>query len=218
MFEEQAARQKYVSVRPVDHVAIRIVHLLGGLQAFDEGTSCVRIAPGEGVGGAQINRPPYAALYQVLKSINLTTVGVEFIRHPRQASGLMPTDWQTYGVAGGFKLRESGQEWTNVRHQAVHERNETVFDIASRCGTYLELINLRLLHLSSAYAATLRSHLVDTPEPSGDLFSTLFQRDIEASVHAFLADAAAFRDLLAEACWRLVLNRTDSSVTTWLHS
>jgi hypothetical protein len=85
--------------------------------------------------------------------------------------------------------------------------------LAGRASTYLDLLPLRILELSNAYNRALQSYLCDHPEPDNVFFGNRFRKYIDAAIHAFVADAASFRDLIAEAAWKLVLHQT-SEVTS----
>jgi hypothetical protein len=50
---------------------------------------------------------------------------------------------------------------------------------------------------------------VDEPAEDNLFFDNTFRRYIDAAIHAFVGDAASFRDLLAETTWRLVLRGTE---------
>lgn len=165
----------------------------------------------------RIERPEYAHLYRALRKLRLQPIGVEFVSHPGQLDGEFPVEWQSMAIDGGFSLMHCQQQWSNVRHAATRSGDSVVATVGGKIGTYLELLNLRLLHLSGAYSVQLRSCWRGTRTSGAlvpHLFSHLFMRDIEAVIHAFLADAASFRDVLAEACWSLVLRKTAGQVNT----
>lgn len=103
----------------------------------------------------------------------------------------------------------------NVKSQRTPE----IIDISSRFATYHRLLAIRIREISEAYKGTLTSKLTDIDgkyrRPEKDtLFSNGSQAHIEAAIHAFLADAAALRDLIAESIWKLILRNQNNEVTT----
>lgn len=196
--------------------AIRGVHLLGGLRALDDGSPDILV----GVNGQPpvitLPRPPYATLYHDLQKTGLRPVGVEFVSHPIELNGEAPIEWQVWDTVPGFKLMDARHNWSNIKVAKSRQGDTKVADIAARISTYFVLLNLRIQQLSNAYHETLRSQVLSCRQnqPSGGLFSNMFMREIEAALHAFFADASAFRDILSEACWILVLSEDDSNVLT----
>jgi hypothetical protein len=90
------------------------------------------------------------------------------------------------------------------------QRTPEVLDISGRFKAYHRLLTLRIGDLSEAYRHCLFGQMFDLQgkrqhPPDRQLFSNGFQPRLEAAVHAWLADAAGLRDLIAEAVWRLVL-------------
>ncbi|MCP1469492.1 hypothetical protein J3E64_001167 [Sphingobium sp. OAS761] len=181
----------------------RVVHLLGGLRAIDVRAEqiVVQIAPNLPV--LAIKTPEYAHLYAVLSRLNLTPIGVEF-PHALTMEGRMPPDWQAFFPGMGFRLMDERNAWSNIRHSASRDGEHAIRLVASKCVTYLDLLNIRLLQLSAAYSRTLRAQMFDGKKPPG-FFSNGYMREVDAAVHAFLSDAGSFRDLVAEIVWRFVL-------------
>jgi hypothetical protein len=196
--------------------ALRVVHLLGGLRASDYGEPEVTVGVDGGPAVLKFARPPYQDLYRELQSHGFQPVGIEFFTDEGELTGQFPIRWETWGVKPGFHLKDVREAWSNIKAQASHVKDQAVVtDISARIRTYLVLLNIRLRHLSAAYHSTLKAYITtDQPVKTG-LFANMFMDEIEAAIHAFLADAASFRDLLAEACWRLVLKRSDQSVAQY---
>lgn len=151
----------------------------------------------------------YGELYKSLISLGLTPVGVEFV-YGTANGGLAPPDWECAAPQGGFMALSEGLAWDNIRTAALSDGNRLVADIASRSKTYLQLLSIRILQLSDAYNQTIRAARDARP---GHFFSNRFLPFIDAALHAFVADAACFRDVIVETVWRLVL-KEDASVTT----
>lgn len=189
----------------------RVVHLLGGLRAIDVRSEqvVVQIAPNLPV--LAIKTPEYAHLYAVLSRLSLTPIGVEF-PNGLTMEGRMPPDWQAFFPGMGFRLMDERNAWSNIRHSASRDGEHAIRLVASKCVTYLDLLNIRLLQLSAAYSRTLRAQMFDGGKPHG-FFSNGYMREIDAAVHAFLSDAGSFRDLVAEIVWRFVL-KEPGQVTT----
>lgn len=200
-----------------DLPALRMVHLSGGLRAFDYGDTPIDVQAGEELTIASFVRPKYAQLYSGLSQLGLAPIGVDFFKHDLEARGLLPPDWRVFNIKEGFSAYEVEHAWGGVRNVKSQQIDE-VIDIAGRFRTYLRLLNLRVREISEAYHLALRCKLLMAKEAGRPVRPGLsaggYLTYIEAAVHAFLADAAALRDLIAEATWGLVLKRSDHIVTS----
>lgn len=188
----------------------RIVHLLGGLRAVDGRAESVliQIAPNRQL--LRFATPKYEQLYATLGGLSQTAIGVEF-PHPLTWEGRMAADWECFFPTLGFRVMEERRAWSNIRHSASRSGEAQVYDAASRCVTYLDLLDIRLMELSSAYNRVLRAGIAEDTKP-GHLFSNSYMREIDAAIHAFVADAGSFRDLIAEIVWEFAI-RGDGEVT-----
>ena len=163
---------------------------------------------------AKFQAPAYADLYRVLGRWKLHTIGVEFVNQDTESDFRAP-DWQSASIAG-FKLKDEYRAWCAVSHAAQCDDKYDLHYAATRCSTYLDLLNLRVLQLSTAYNRMLR-----VEQASGDddddshLISNTFLPHIDAAVHAFLADAGTLRDLVAEIVWHLVMGHPAPRITTF---
>lgn len=203
---------------PMDRPALRIVHLTGGYRAFDLGDDDIRIGPDFQRHMLKIPTPTYNALYRALISIGLQPIGVDFIASRAQVEMNLPPDFQTFSSSSGFAALKAERAWSDVKN-VPEQRTSEIFDFSGRFATYHRLLTLRIRELSEAYRGCLVAQLTDidgkykSPVDRA-LFSNGFQLYIEAALHAFLADAAGMRDLIAEAVWRLVLGEVATDVTT----
>jgi len=165
---------------------------------------------------AEFHRPPYGQLYAVLDRHGLRPVGVDISSHRLQANGLMPPDWRVFIAGKGFYVSDVEQAWGNIRN-VEGQKDPILVDLSLRFQTYLRLLLLRIRCLSEAYHLALRARLLGAEvfgrEATTGLFAGAYLTDIEAAIHAFLADASGLRDLIAEALWRLVLKHEDGEVT-----
>jgi hypothetical protein len=189
----------------------RIVHLPGGIRAVDDLSPKIKLyhSPSKILG--EYPRPNYAKLYGTLNGLGLFPVGVEFVR-PEAMQGLSPPDWECSSPRGGFLVRQERRAWSDIRHAARADARPEVVNAAAHCLTYLDLLSLRLWQLSTAY----NQMLVSAYRPGDDerlLVSTGYMRHIDAAVHAFVADAGSFRDLLAEMSWRFILGGQERVTT-----
>lgn len=191
-------------------LAPRIVHLLGGLRAVDARDGQVGIQVSLDRRLAQFAAPPYPNLYPTLSSLGLHPIGVEFVHHGSY-TGIDPPDWQCASPSNGFQILAEQQAWQDIRTAAYSDKNPALADFASRTKSYLSLLPIRIFQLSEAYNRTLRRAGVIKP---GRLFDNVWRPHLEAAVHAYLADAASFRDLIAEGVWRFLLGG-DTTVTTF---
>lgn len=190
---------------------MRIVHLLGGLRAYDTYDDVVKV----GVNGLSFPmsfpQPAYPALYSTLESLDFRPIGVEFISSPLEMNGSIPRKWASWSTPKGLDIIHRKQKWSSIRF-AEADRAAVKFEIAGKIGTYLRLTDLRLKQLSNAYHQTLFAKLrreEGDPLPSPGLFGNQWMSEIEAAIHAFFSDAAAFRDVIAEGVWqRLVQDQT----------
>lgn len=197
--------------------ALRVVHLLGGLRAFDFDEDHVVV--GADGAGPQIRfaRPPYPKLYTQLERLGLQPIGVQFITSPDDLNGVAPVRWEAWRTPLGLNGMQIAHEWSFVRSKFIKEGELEIAGIAGKITTYLRLLKLRLRHLSDGYHSMLRCRLADTPGEATirpGMFSNLWGDEIDAAIHAYFADATSLRDALAEACWKLVLKRADREVTT----
>ena len=191
----------------------RVVHLLGGLRAIDDRSEkiCVQVAHDQR--RAHFPTPPYAQLYGTLLGLGLRPIGVEFV-NSRTYQGLEAPDWECASPTEAFKIRTERHRWSEVRHAGIVDRAFDAIDIASRASTFLGLLPIRILQLSEAYNRALRANN-SNPRPGNDthFFDNSFSCYIEAAIHGFVADAASFRDLIAEAAWKLVLKEPEKVTT-----
>ncbi len=193
----------------------RVVHLLGGLRVIDDQSGVVTIHGGLDQPIGQFAGSTYSDLYRQIRSFDLSVVGAEFL-NLQSHKGLAAPDWQCASAAGGFKILSERNLWAQVRHAAGKDGRPVIFDIAARVSTYLDLLPIRIFELSRSYQRSLRSHCADRVAPKkrdNTFFQNSFQRYIDAAIHAFVADAASFRDLIAESVWRLVLQQNESVTT-----
>lgn len=197
--------------KSISNLPPRLVHLLGGLHVLDDCSGRATIQTGPDAISGHFPAPPYPNLYATLRSLGLIPIGVEFV-NDLSIRGLDAPDWECLWVPGGFRAKDERRAWGDVRTAALKDKNGPVIDLASRSITYVELLGIRILDLSIAYNQMLRAWRLTRGEP-GHFFSNTFQRNIDAAVHAFVADAASYRDLIAEIVWRLVLNGQEKVTT-----
>lgn len=198
--------------------ALRVIHLTGGYRAYDLGEAEIRVGLDFQRCMLTIPNQPYDEVFAALESIGLQVIGADFISHPRQEMHL-PPDFQTFTLHSGFAALWGERSWSDVKNVTT-QRTPRILDISDRFATYHRLITLRLREMSESYRSALLSHSTDIDgkykKPNaGDFFTNGFQIYIEAAIHAFLADGAAFRDLIAEATWQLILNNQNNDVTTF---
>ena len=188
----------------------RIVHLLGGLRAIDGRAESVliQVAPNKQL--LRFATPKYEQLYATLGGLGQTAIGVEF-PHPLTWQGRMAADWECFFPTLGFRVMDERRAWSNIRHSASDNGQHDEYDSSTRCVTYLDLLSIRLLELSEAYNHALREGIADESK-FGQLFSNSYMREIDAAIHAFVADAGSFRDLIAEIVWKFAL-KGDGEVT-----
>lgn len=189
----------------------RIVHLLGGLRAVDDGSGTIRIEVGHDQRLAQFPAPVYAQLYQNLIGCGLRPIGAEFVSL-ESYNGLEAPNWECASPDQGFKIREERNLWSGIRHVAIRDKLSIERDLAERATTYLDLLPIRILQLSEAYNQSLRAYLAGG-KAEFVFFQNSFGRYIDAAIHGFVADAASFRDLIAESLWKLIV-KGPGQVTT----
>jgi hypothetical protein len=201
-----------------DLPALRVVHLQGGLRAFDLGDPNVRIGPEFDLHLLTIPKQPYSELYAALQRIGLVPLGVDFISGQGDILGRSAPDFQFFVPNSGFSALWGERAWSDVRNVPEQKTSE-IIDLSGRFSTYHRLLNLRIRELSESYRRCLFAQVTDfegryKTSTHGTLFSNTFQTYVEAAIHAFLADAAGFRDLIAEAVWKLVLREQSRDVNT----
>ncbi|MGH7025416.1 MAG: hypothetical protein ACREEB_17755 [Caulobacteraceae bacterium] len=192
----------------------RIVHLHGGLRAFDGGAPKTDVGVSSGLVFGQLNLPSYGSLYAMLAKLGLRPLGVEFLTAPAGLVGASSPDWRSFSFKSGFYAMNEEQIWQGVRHNASTTGQPMVADLAGRCGTYLRLLSIRVREISEAYGRCLNAHVAKKSEIKAGLFTNSWTIYIDAALHGFLADAASFRDLIAEMVWRLVLGQTNPAIST----
>ncbi|WP_438731068.1 hypothetical protein ACR9YC_05740 [Parasphingorhabdus sp. DH2-15] len=195
----------------LSHRHPRIVHILGGLRAVDFGRENVTVAISPEIALLKFPTPEFSQLYRYLNNLNLVPIGVEF-PNSLTAERKAPADWQSLFTNTGHLLMTERRAWSEIRHYAAAEANEETFRVASKCATYLDLINIRLFQLSNAYNRTLNGRYLNGWQ-ANHLCSDGFMGEIDAAVHAFAADSGSFRDLIAEIVWRYIL-KENATVTT----
>ena len=194
--------------------ALRIVHLAGGLRAVDLNKDQVEIEAAAGRPFGAFGTPDYSHLFQVLGRLGFRPIGVDFLTNHATAEGA-PPDWQAYHAGRGFYAMDAERAWAAVRHVASTEGNSSLEILASKANTYLRLLPLRLRQLSEAYNHCLARAVTGRSTVAiGHHFGNEWGEYIDAAVHAFLADAGAFRDVLAEIVWRIILGKDDDRVTS----
>ena len=199
--------------------ALRIIHLTGGYRAYDFGETEIRVGLDFQRCMLAIPNQPYNDVFAALESIGLQVIGTDFTSSPYQREMHLPPDFQTFTSHSGFAALWGERSWSDVKNVQA-QRTRKILDISGRFATYHRLLTLRIREMSEAYRGGIIAQLTDidgkyrTPN-EGELFDNGFQGHIEASIHAFLADAAALRDLIAEAAWKLILNHQDDNVTTF---
>jgi hypothetical protein len=187
----------------------RIVHLMGGLRAVDarDGRVSIQISANDPI--AMFTAPPYPDVYPTIMSLGLQPVGVEFMRGGSFV-GTAPPDWQCTSPSDGFQILAEQRAWQNIRTAAHNAKQPALANFASRAKSYLSLLQIRLFHLSEAYSRMLQFAGSIKPD---QLFDNLWQPYLDAAIHAYLADSASFRDLIAEGVWSFLLTG-GSPVTT----
>lgn len=168
---------------PSQSMPPRIIHLEGGLRAVDYRAESVVVQISAKLPLLKFQTPQYSHLYQTLASLGFLPIGVEF-PHPLTLEGKMAPDWQCFFPDLGFRLMEECREWSNIRHLALKQGKVSVTKASSKCVTYIDLLEIRLFELSTAYNRSLRAHWMDETE-IGQLFSNSYMREIDAAVHGF---------------------------------
>ncbi len=194
--------------------ALRVVHLAGGLRAIDFNQPQVRIEVVPNVQFGSFRTPDYQNLFQVLVTLGFRPIGADFYTRHADSEG-SPPDWQAFRVDGGYYAMLAERSWSGVRYAASRDGNATLEILASKARTYLRLLPLRLRQLSEAYNSSLARALTGRSTVKiGHHFGNEWGEHIDAAIHAFLSDAAAFRDVLSEIVWRVILGNDDKSVTS----
>lgn len=195
--------------------ALRAVHLLGGLQAEDFDGDTVDIVVDGCAPILQFARPPFRELYSALEKRGFQPIGVRIIEEAADGNGLNPANWHAWKTPRGLVGREIIQAWSDLLRCKEARADESIGELAAKLSAYLRLCNIRLFQLAMAYHDMLRHKLTSDGVPAmGTLFSNPWTLYVDAAIHAYLADAAALRDALAEAVWRLVLKNTNGAVTS----
>lgn len=192
----------------------RCLHLSGGLRAIDDRIGPISLEIDRDMRIAQFQAPAYADLYRVLGQWHLKTIGVEFVNQDTESNFRAP-DWQSASPTG-FKLKDEYRAWCAVSHAARCDDKYDLHYAATRCSTYLDLLNLRVLQLSTAYNRMLRVERIGGDSDNDNLLiSNTFLPHIDAAVHAFLADAGTLRDLVSEIAWHFVMCQSNPRITTF---
>jgi len=190
----------------------RVVHLKGGLRAVDDGSGKCFIQLHRKAVFGSFATTEYPKLYSELSSLGLTVFGCEFVS-AGSYQDLYPPDWEVASPRDGFRILNERNQWNNIRSAKTKAGDFDTADLAARTSTYLQLLSVRLLHLSEAYNKMLNCWAQNQNRQTGDLIDNPYMTYVDAAVHGFVADAASFRDLIAESIWRLVLLQ-QADVTT----
>lgn len=194
--------------------ALRVVHLAGGLRAIDLNQSSVRIEVSPEVQLGSFPTPSYPNLFQVLTGFGFHPIGADFYTNHADSEG-SPPDWQAFHPSLGCYALDAERAWSGVRNAAGRDNNAALEILASKARTYLRLLPLRLRQLSEAYNLSLSRAITGRSRvPIGNHFRNEWSGHIDAAVHAFLSDAAAFRDVLSEIVWKIILSKNNDMVTS----
>lgn len=185
--------------------------MLGGLRAIDDCSGKITLQVADDQRIAHFPSPPYPQLYNNLIALGLRPIGVEFVSQCSHDE-LEAPDWECASFNEAFKIRKERNHWSDIRHAAITDRELGIVDLASRAKTYLDLLPIRILQLSESYNRSLRANNT-SPGKDTLFYQNSFCRYIDAAIHGFVADAASFRDLIAEATWKLILNQPPSVTT-----
>lgn len=147
--------------------------------------------------------PEYAYVGAHLRGLGFDVVGIEFVSHRTITKESAP-DWTCISPNGEPRARLERQAWAEVRHAASRDNDTVSRYAAARAQTYVGLLGIRSWEVSSSYNNALNSWYLGGAQ-RGRLYSNGFLSRIDAAVHAFIADACCFRDLLAEMVSRCVL-------------
>ena len=194
--------------------ALRIVHLAGGLRAIDLNEEQVWIEAALDRRFGSFPTPPYDQLFQILAQHGFETIGADFLTNYAGFEGA-PPDWQLFHLGQGYYAMDEERAWGGVRYAASRSGNPSLEVLASKARTYLRLLPLRLRQLSEAYNLTVARAITGySTVEIGHHFDNEWGSYVDAAIHAFLSDAGAFRDVLSEIVWRLILGKDDGLVTS----
>lgn len=180
---------------------VRIVHLQGGLRAIDDRSGKIYVQIHSKKRFIHFEAPEYANLYPVLASLGFRVIGVEFI----EGRDFSAPDWCFAPPEGQFKLTFESREWSKISHLALKEKKQDIVDVSRRFAALLELLAIRIWQMSQSYNASYIAQSNGEDLHLGHIFDNIYTPHIEASIHAFLADAASLRDLICEFTWTHVL-------------
>jgi hypothetical protein len=184
----------------------RIVHLQGGLRAVDDRSGTTFVQVDESIRYLSFSSPEYPQLYGTLRGLGLEVIGVEFLT---SGGTVVAPDWWVASPLTGFRLEPERRAWCDVRHQGINDQRHDIVDASRRFTALIELLAIRLLQMSRAYNNAFRSQLSANAGSPLFMFDNTFVPHLEASIHAFLGDAANLRDFLSEFVWKYVLRQSD---------
>lgn len=134
--------------------------------------------------------------------MGLQPIGVEFIQ------GIKFSDWNLFTQSSGFLCLFEGREWSNIRHHSIRRKDAATAKIASKISCYIELANLRIQELATAYYLNLWASW-DGELKIGNLCSNTYTRRIDGAIHAAVADLASLRDALSEFIWHYIVKGSE---------
>lgn len=187
---------------PLGWRAVREVHMLGGLSAFNGLNQQAILRPVTLLGQeVSVTIQQYAALFHALSGLGLRIVGVDFYTNERALKGHYPPEWRPFHAttsSDAWLVEKATRNWSYIGHGAHRARNGYLWDLASKVSYQLRLLSWRMRQLSLAYRNQLDACVGRGDFRPGLRFEDEFTSMAYGEVQAFFIDACIVRDYLAE--------------------
>ena len=187
--------------------AIRIIHLSGGCYAINKQDPMVIFEPPTLNGKQyQISIDGYGAVYQVLESLGIRIIGVDFYSNDFEVEGILQQKWISYNktIYSSWLIENSAEKWANIGYAAFERKNGKLWDIGSRIGYQLKVCNWRLREISEAYINQLFAKVKAKNFEPGETYIDGFSWLSYLAIQSFLVDACILRDYLSEFMYEFI--------------
>ena len=189
-------------------VALRVVHLLGGLYAVnppqeDEVHLSASSPPDYDNILCSFTIPAYDQLFFSLHSLGLKPLGTMFVSDKRQQEGIYPPTERHYYCSsrhqGPWVVWDAMQTWGQIaRHSAEGDANIPLMDLARRISFELYACSAKWFELSHAYGDVLNGQVRIKELHAGQRFETMNSLSVYLAIHSLLSEISSLRDYLAE--------------------
>ncbi|MFK0271813.1 hypothetical protein [Pseudomonas asiatica] len=184
----------------MEWLAVREVHISGGIRVLSYDKSCNFLYPGDMTGERKaIEINTYTSLFSDIRNLGLEVVGCDFFTGSHAQAR---PEWRVKPSLGsGWLTWDQGRDWSFIAHGAFKKNDSQLYDIATRISHQLRSCEWRVRQLSEAYMDQLNSKLQSGDFKDGQRFLDGYTELCYLAAQTFLIDACTLRDYLIEFYW-----------------